>query len=263
MLILKQGYIEIESYHAETQSRRGLTGSSLNMSSENMKWWQSKEECKYNHQRCCLGLLNCVCCCHGEAQSRIHLFVLDGVTSGGANLYSTTSGWEKERGNGMKSGETNDIPRKVRTGAKYCRPPLPYPYHDSSRNLMYLASVRGKLNVCRGRGAVLRLGSSSSSSRTSVQGPASDTASWTLNALAALSNLPPLIVFTSSTPDHRYRGEAKQINLSLVIWPLLPNIAPLSLSLFIFYSYLWTPDTNPAQPMSMVKLYCPKSGAIQ
>ena len=204
MLILKQGYIEIERYHAETQSRRGLTGSSLNMSSENMKWWQSKEECKYNHQRCCLGLLNCVCCCHGEAQSRIHLFVLDGVTSGGANLYSTTSGWEKERGNGMKSGETDDIPRKVRTGAKYCRPPLPYPYHDSSRNLMYLASVRGKLNVCRGRGAVLRLGSSSSSSRTSVQGPASDTASWTLNALAALSNLPPLIVLTSSTPVHRY-----------------------------------------------------------
>ena len=72
---------------------------------------------------------------------------------------------------------TNDIPRKVRTGAKYCRPPLPYPYHDSSRNLMYLASVRGKLNVCRGRGAACDLGSSSSSSKTSVQGPASDRAS--------------------------------------------------------------------------------------
>ena len=175
MSISKREYIEIECYHAETQSRRGLTGSSLNMSSENMKWWQSKEECKYNHQRCCLGLLNCVGCSHGEAQSRIHLFVLDGVTSGGANLYSLTSGCNE--GGGMTSGETNDIPRKVRTGAKYCRPPLPYPYHDSSRNLMYLASVRGKLNVCRGRGAACDLGSSSSSSKTSVQGPASDRAS--------------------------------------------------------------------------------------
>ena len=38
MLILKQGYIEIERYHAETQSRRGLTGSPWNRSSENMKW---------------------------------------------------------------------------------------------------------------------------------------------------------------------------------------------------------------------------------
>ena len=37
MLILKQEYIEIERYHAETQSRMGLTGSSWNMSSENMK----------------------------------------------------------------------------------------------------------------------------------------------------------------------------------------------------------------------------------
>ena len=175
MLILKQEYKEIDRYHAETQSRRGLTGSSWNISSENMKWWQSKEECKYNHQRWCLGLLNFVCWFHSEAQSRIHLFVLDAVTSGGANLDCPTSSCNE--GSGMTSGETNDIPRKVRTGAKYCRPPLPYPYHDSSRNLMYLASVRGKLNVCRGRGAACDLGSSSSSSKTSVQGPASDRAS--------------------------------------------------------------------------------------
>ena len=51
MLISKREYIAIERYRAETQNRRGLTGSSWNMSSENMKWWQSKEECKYNHQR--------------------------------------------------------------------------------------------------------------------------------------------------------------------------------------------------------------------
>ena len=110
MLILKQEYKEIDRYHAETQSRRGLTGSSWNISSENMKWWQSKEECKYNHQRCCLGLLNCVCYCHGEAQSRIHLFVLDGVTSGGANLDSPTSGWARGKWN-----ENNNIkiPKEV------------------------------------------------------------------------------------------------------------------------------------------------------
>ena len=51
-----------------------------------------------------MGLLDFVRCCHGEAQSRIHLFVLDGVTSGGANLDSPTSGWARGKWN-----ENNNI----------------------------------------------------------------------------------------------------------------------------------------------------------
>ena len=73
-----------------------------------------------------------------------------------------------------------------RNGKKYCSPPLG-PYHEINLNLMNLACMGGKLKVSSGRGSGSCLGSSSSSLRTSVQGPASACARYTLNPPAALS----------------------------------------------------------------------------